>query len=92
GLFDQDAKRALPSHPRRIGVITSSAGAALHDVLTALARRAPHVQVIIYPSPVQGADAPPSLVQAPRTSSSTSPSARSVAVRRACTREGGASA
>ncbi len=67
GLFDQDAKRALPSHPRRIGVITSSAGAALHDVLTALARRAPHVQVIIYPSPVQGADAPPSLVQALRT-------------------------
>jgi exodeoxyribonuclease VII large subunit len=57
----------LPSHPRRIGVITSSAGAALHDVLIALARRAPHVQVIIYPSPVQGADAPPSLVQALRT-------------------------
>lgn len=64
GLFDADAKRPLPSHPRRIGVITSSAGAALHDVLTALARRAPQVEVVVYPSPVQGADAPPALVRA----------------------------
>lgn len=64
GLFDADTKRALPSHPKRIGVITSAAGAALHDVLTALARRAPQVEVVVYPSPVQGAEAPPALVRA----------------------------
>lgn len=67
GLFDADAKRALPPHPRRIGVITSSAGAALHDVLTALARRAPQVEVVVYPSPVQGVEAPPALVRALQT-------------------------
>ncbi len=67
GLFDAEAKRALPAHPQRIGVITSAAGAALHDVLTALARRAPQVEVIVYPSPVQGMEAPPALVNALRT-------------------------
>ena len=66
GLFDAEAKRELPSHPRRIGVITSTAGAALHDVLTALARRAPQVGVVVYPSPVQGVEAPPALVNALR--------------------------
>jgi len=64
GLFDADRKRPLPPFPRRIGVITSTGGAALHDVLTALARRAPQVEVVVYPSLVQGADAPPALVQA----------------------------
>ncbi|MFT7724671.1 MAG: exodeoxyribonuclease VII large subunit [Roseateles sp.] len=66
GLFDAAAKRALPALPRRIGVVTSAAGAALHDVLTALARRAPQVEVVIYPSPVQGAEAPAALVNALR--------------------------
>ncbi|KQY89369.1 exodeoxyribonuclease VII large subunit [Pelomonas sp. Root1444] len=66
GLFDEDAKRPLPTLPRRIGVITSTAGAALHDVLTALARRAPQVEVVVYPSPVQGTEAPPALVNALR--------------------------
>jgi exodeoxyribonuclease VII large subunit len=66
GLFNADLKRALPPHPTRIGVITSTAGAALHDVLTALARRAPQVQVVVYPSVVQGAEAPPALVNALR--------------------------
>lgn len=64
GLFDADRKRVPPPYARRIGVITSAAGAALHDVLTALARRAPHAQVFVYPSPVQGAEAPPALVRA----------------------------
>ena len=64
GLFDAARKRELPAYPRRIGVITSTAGAALHDVLTALARRAPQVEVFVYPSLVQGADAPASLVAA----------------------------
>nr|WP_255719265.1 exodeoxyribonuclease VII large subunit [Pelomonas sp. P8] len=66
GLFAAERKRPLPALPRRVGVVTSTAGAALHDVLTALARRAPQVEVIVYPSPVQGADAPPGLVSALR--------------------------
>ncbi len=56
GLFDADRKRALPAHPRAIGVVTSMAAAALRDVLTTLVRRAPHIPVIVYPAPVQGAD------------------------------------
>ncbi|HET7526106.1 MAG TPA: exodeoxyribonuclease VII large subunit [Burkholderiaceae bacterium] len=64
GLFDGARKQPIPSHPRAIGIISSTAGAALHDVLTTLARRAPHVRVIVYPSAVQGAEAPAQLVQA----------------------------
>ena len=56
GLFDPARKRELAPLPRAIGVITSL-HAALRDVLSALARRAPQVPVIIYPAPVQGADA-----------------------------------
>lgn len=67
GLFDAARKRPLPSFPRRLGVITSTAGAALHDVLTALARRAPHIEVFVYPSLVQGEQAPAALVQALQT-------------------------
>src|SRR5581483_1545025 len=54
GLFDRDRKRALPGFPRRIGIVTSPQAAALRDVLTTLRRRAPHVEVILYPTPVQG--------------------------------------
>lgn len=64
GLFDAARKRALPRFPRRIGVITSLAAAALHDVMTAFARRAPQVEVVVYPSAVQGAEAPGQLVAA----------------------------
>ena len=64
GLFDQESKRQIVAFPRAIGVITSLGAAALRDVLTALARRAPHISVIIYPSPVQGADAAIQLRQA----------------------------
>jgi exodeoxyribonuclease VII large subunit len=64
GLFDASRKRELPTHPRRIGVVTSLGAAALRDVCAALARRAPHVSLMIYPSLVQGADAPEALVQA----------------------------
>src|ERR1700729_3039034 len=55
GLFAADRKRPLPAHPRAIGIVTSLQAAALRDVLTTLARRAPHVPVVIYPAPVQGA-------------------------------------
>lgn len=54
GLFDSGRKRSLPPLPKRIGILTSLAAAALRDVLTALERRARHVPVIIYPTPVQG--------------------------------------
>lgn len=64
GLFAPERKRALPRFPRRLGVVTSLGAAALHDVVTALARRAPQVEVIVYPSAVQGAEAPAQLVAA----------------------------
>jgi exodeoxyribonuclease VII large subunit len=64
GLFDVARKRPLPAFVQRIGVVTSLGAAALHDVLSTLARRAPQVAVIVYPSPVQGADAPAALVRA----------------------------
>ncbi len=54
GLFDPQRKKPLPSEPRCIGVITSPTGAAIRDILTVLSRRAPALQVIIYPSLVQG--------------------------------------
>jgi len=64
GLFDADRKRALVAYPRRIGVVTSLGAAALRDVLTAVARRAPHVAVVVYPCLVQGAEAPAQIVAA----------------------------
>ena len=64
GWFDPDRKRRPPPYARRIGVITSTGGAALHDVLTALRRRAPHARVFIYPTLVQGSEAPPAIVRA----------------------------
>ena len=54
GLFAAERKRALPPFPRAIGIVTSPAAAALRDVLTTLARRAPMVPVILYPAQVQG--------------------------------------
>jgi exodeoxyribonuclease VII large subunit len=66
GLFEPARKRTLPAFVRTVGVVTSTAGAALHDVVATLARRAPHVQVIVYPSLVQGVDAPAALVAALR--------------------------
>jgi exodeoxyribonuclease VII large subunit len=64
GLFAPELKRLLPGFPRRIGVITSPSGAAIRDVLHVLKRRYPPAQVLIYPTPVQGAAAVPALIQA----------------------------
>jgi exodeoxyribonuclease VII large subunit len=66
GLFDPQRRRPLPAFPGVIGVVSSLGAAALQDVLTALARRAPHVSVVVYPCLVQGAEAPPTIVQALR--------------------------
>ncbi len=64
GLFDAARKRDLPLLPSAVGIITSLGAAALHDVVTTLTRRAPHVQVVIYPASVQGAQAPAELLAA----------------------------
>ncbi|CAN7495937.1 exodeoxyribonuclease VII large subunit [Pseudoduganella sp. LjRoot289] len=69
GLFDQDRKRAVPMFARTIGVVTSPTGAALRDVLTALKRRAPHVRVVLYPTLVQGQQAPEQIAAAINTAS-----------------------
>ncbi len=61
GVFDASRKQPIPGHPRAIGVISSLQAAALRDVLTTLARRVPHIPVVVYPAPVQGVDAPPLL-------------------------------
>ncbi len=67
GLFAAERKRPLPAHAHTLGVITSLGAAALHDVVAAFARRAPQVRLIIYPSLVQGAQAPAALVAALQT-------------------------
>lgn len=64
GLFEQANKQPLPDPARQVGVITSSSGAALHDVLRVLQRRDPSLPVVIYPTPVQGAEAPTGIVRA----------------------------
>jgi exodeoxyribonuclease VII large subunit len=64
GLFDPTRKRPLPEMPRAIGVVTSLGAAALHDVVTALQRRVPHIPVVIAPASVQGEGAPRELVRA----------------------------
>jgi len=64
GLFDPVRKRPLPLQPRGIGLVTSLGAAALHDVVTALQRRVPHIPVVLAPALVQGAGAPATLVQA----------------------------
>ncbi|AEG93285.1 Candidate exodeoxyribonuclease VII, large subunit [Ramlibacter tataouinensis TTB310] len=66
GLFDAGRKRPLPALPRGIGLVTSLGAAALHDVVTALRRRAAHVPVVLAPAAVQGAQAPAELVAALR--------------------------
>lgn len=64
GLFDADHKKAIPTFPQKIGIITSADAAALRDILNVLHRRCPLVQVLIAPTLVQGAEAPAQIVQA----------------------------
>jgi len=64
GLFDPARKRPLPAFPRTVGVITSEAGAALRDICSIIRRRWGSVQILLYPSLVQGAEAVPALIHA----------------------------
>lgn len=64
GLFAPGRKRPLPAMPRGIGVVTSPSAAALHDVVTALRRRVPHIPVVLAPASVQGTAAPTELSRA----------------------------
>jgi exodeoxyribonuclease VII large subunit len=64
GLFDLERKRELPLLPQRIGIITSPTGAAIRDMLRVIKRRHPRMHIIIYPVPVQGAEAAPAIVEA----------------------------
>lgn len=64
GLFDPAHKKPLPSYPHRIGIVTSPAGAAVHDMLRILGRRYPLSKVILFPVRVQGAEAPAEISRA----------------------------
>ena len=64
GLFEPERKKPLPTRVRGIGVVTSLGAAALHDVVSALQRRVPHIPVLISPASVQGANAASELAQA----------------------------
>ena len=66
GLFDDGHKKPLPEYPRTIAIITSSAGAAVHDMIRILRRRYPIAKVKLLPVRVQGAEAPPEIVGAIR--------------------------
>jgi len=69
GLFDPARKRPLALFARTVGIVTSPQAAALRDILTTLRRRAPHVRVILYPTPVQGEGAGARIAQAIATAS-----------------------
>ena len=64
GLFDPSRKRPLPTFPKYIGLVTSPAGAVLHDVVQVLTRRYTLAEVLLSPTPVQGPDAAPAIVDA----------------------------
>ncbi|KXF79844.1 exodeoxyribonuclease VII large subunit [Enterovibrio coralii] len=64
GLFASALKKPLPEQPKRVGIITSSTGAALHDILHVLKRRDPSLPIVIYPTQVQGKDAAIQIAQA----------------------------
>ncbi len=64
GLFDADRKRPIPVQPKRVGIVTSAGAAALRDILRTLSLRWPLVDVVLFPTLVQGADAPSQIVRA----------------------------
>lgn len=62
GLFDQSRKRPLPKIPTRVGIITSATGAAIRDMINVCGRRFPAAKLVLFPTLVQGPDAPPQLI------------------------------
>ena len=66
GLFDPAHKKPLPAYPEKIAIVTSSAGAAVHDMIRILRRRYPIAKVILLPVRVQGVEAPPEIAGAIR--------------------------
>lgn len=66
GLFDRNHKKPLPPYPKKIAIITSSAGAAVHDMIRILRRRYPIAEVVLLPVRVQGTEAPPEIAGAIR--------------------------
>ena len=66
GLFDPAHKKPIPKYPQTIGIVTSSAGAAVHDMLRILRKRYPLTRVLLLPVRVQGAEAPPEIAAAIR--------------------------
>ena len=72
GLFAAERKRALPAFPRALGIVTSLQAAALRDVIAACRRRAPHLPLIIFPTPVQGEGSAGQIAQAITAASNSS--------------------
>ncbi len=62
GLFDQSRKKPIPKIPTRVGIITSATGAAIRDMINVCGRRFPYAKLTLFPSLVQGPDAPPQLI------------------------------
>ncbi|MBK8800829.1 MAG: exodeoxyribonuclease VII large subunit [Fibrobacteres bacterium] len=64
GLFEASRKKDIPPYPTRVALITSRTGAVLHDIWHVLSRRAPHLELLVVPTSVQGAEAVPGIVRA----------------------------
>ena len=62
GLFDEARKRRIPRLPRRVGIVTSPTGAAIRDMINVMRRRFPYAEIVLYPALVQGAGAPPQII------------------------------
>ncbi|MFY9285992.1 MAG: exodeoxyribonuclease VII large subunit, partial [Tissierellaceae bacterium] len=63
GLFKKEFKKDLPTMPRKVGIVTSSTGAAIRDIVSVIKRRFPPCEILIYPSLVQGPNAPKEIIQ-----------------------------
>ncbi|NLY44537.1 MAG: exodeoxyribonuclease VII large subunit [Tissierella sp.] len=63
GLFDSELKKEIPSMPKKIGIVTSSTGAAIKDIISVIKRRFPPCEILVYPSLVQGPNAPYDIIQ-----------------------------
>ena len=62
GLFDETRKKRIPRLPRRVGIVTSPTGAAIRDMINVMRRRFPYAEIVLYPALVQGAGAPPQII------------------------------